>query len=149
MRKVEELKVGWQQEQEARMTAAASKKSRGGKDAPDVEEVEALSEDEAKQGQAVSALFEDDSDEDVRAPYNNAEGEHAIFGSEENIDVEENNEQDGTTANEQDGTTAKDLFGDSSEEESDEELVPSSSKRENEDSADHQPLKKRRVLDDE
>ena len=137
MRKVEELKVGWQQELEARSAAAASKKIRSGKDAPDVEDEDKNASSDGEQKNAVAtSLFDDDSDDD--------DGNVPSSNDRMVADLASRQQGDSQSYYHSIGATEKDLFGDSSDE-SDEELLPSGDKRDNGNLDDHQPLKKRRV----
>jgi hypothetical protein len=139
MNKVEELRVVWEQEMEAKRAAAEKRERKSGQHAPLVEE-DGQFEDQVP---AISAtpLFEDSDD-----------GDEVGFGGgddEPSKDVITLGEaaQDGGV----DGPTEKELFGDSSSDESGDELVPSGTKRANESSdpdADGRATKKRRVFEE-
>jgi RNA polymerase-associated protein CTR9 len=181
MRKVEELRSGWQQEQESAQTAK-SKKSKKQAEHPDLEEEDAGggthglfddSDDESDAGTPAkgdnelssaakgtpsqSDLFgdSDDSDDeakgvDDRAEKNKEDAKGIFEDSDDDVEFgasgAENEKGDSKPA-----ASSKDLFGDS-DEESDEELVPTATKRGNEESNGEdsaQPMKKRRLAEDD
>lgn len=136
MRKVEELRTGWEMEQAA-VKAASEKKGKKNKIAPDVGDV-IVPDDMVEEDAAPSAanLFED-SDDDSNDDDN--KGKTGQGESKENSGKVDDDDA-------MPEATQEDLFGDSSSE-SDEELMPSGSKRSNEND-DLQPSKKRKTAGD-
>lgn len=144
MKKVEDLRVGW----EVAEKAATNRKSKKDKpaEAPDVEEDGLSAEEEADDQAApsVANLFDDSDDE--------SDTEGATLKEDT---AEEKSGEAESKPSEEPVATQEDLFGDDSsdEEESDEELTPSGPKRENEandDAEAGQPAnKKRKVFDDD
>jgi hypothetical protein len=143
MRKVEDLRSGWDQEK-ASEKAAAEKKSTKNKapKAPDAADDDLFpEEDEQPVPASTENLFDDSDDSDVEQEKPKDAAEKPTEGEEKPADGEPAAE-----------TTQQDLFGDSSDDESDEELVPSGTKRGNEakeDEEDKQPTKKRKVFGDD
>jgi RNA polymerase-associated protein CTR9 len=144
MKKVEELRVAWEEELEAKRAAAEKKDRKSGQHAPLVEE-DGLFDDQLP-ADSTKALFEDSDDDDDGDEVGEDGGE---ITDEPSKDVSTVGEaaQDGGVA----GPTEKELFGDSSSDESGDELVPSGTKRANESSepdADGPATKKRRVFEE-
>ncbi len=139
MRKVEDLRAGWEHEQAVK--AASEKKNKKNKIAPDADDV-IVPDDYIEQDTAPSTsnLFED-SDDDSDDGRNQGKGQKNDEGNSDN-------DETGVANAAVEKTTQEDLFGDSSEEDSDEELVPSSLKRNKEDGGEQQPSKKRKVAGD-
>lgn len=131
MRKVEDLRSGWEHEQA--MAKAAVQKRTQNKPPPAPEDLAAnniqLEVDGEEPKPASAGLFDDSSDDEE---------------VETNKDENDENKEIGAK------TTQQDLFGDSSDEESDEELKPSEgTKRDNEgkDDDDEPATKKRKTQD--
>jgi hypothetical protein len=139
MRKVEDLRAGWEFEK-ASEKAASEKKTKKNKVAPDAED-EGLFPEEGEDTQeappSTANLF-DDSDESDAEPSKREDDAGKSAETEEKATEEPAVE-----------TTQQDLFGDSSDGESDEELVPSGTKRGNvdKDADEEQASKKRKVSD--
>lgn len=159
MRKVDELRSGWQQEQENSQAEKDKKaKKRAG------ETAQHLDMEEEGEGVARHGLFDDSDDEsDVVPPASgnkedtvsddkSAPSQSDLFGdSDDDVDFGASAAAINETDDTKEVTSSKDLFGDS-DEESDEELVPADGKRPNEESQEGdngQPNKKRRVLEDD
>lgn len=165
MRKVDELRSGWQLEQES---AQAAKDRKGRKELGNTDLEEVGGEVERNQTQG---LFDDSDDESDavasnvadRAPTKNGQVQSDLFGDSDDSDNEGGDAE--TTNNIVDkpskddasddrhnetskpAPTSADLFGDS-EEESDEELVPTGTKRLNDGGdleSDEQIQKKRKI----
>lgn len=137
MRKVEDLRVGWEQEHAA-MKAATEKKTKKNKLAPDPEDDGMVPDEDP--APSTANLFED-SDED--SDYGVGKGQEQSKRDEDSDKAR--NDEMAPTAPAAEKTTQEDLFGDSSDDESDEELVRSSSKRNQDDGEEPQPAKKRKV----
>lgn len=145
MQKVQDLRSAWDQEQ-AVTKAAAEKRSKKNKEAPDAEDI--FVEDAGQEAAPSTAnLFEDsDSDSDDENENEKKDDGAPESSTEKKSESEDNAETDKPEAP---VPTHEDLFGDSSEDESDEELAPSSAaKRSNDDNVEHQPVKKRKVVEE-
>lgn len=146
MKQVDQLRSDWEKEAEAKKTAAEKRKAKkDGQGAPDVEEEANLFDDQVG-GNDNAPLFEDsddDDDEDVGQNNSNPAAMNETVESNDNVG-------ETTPAEEAQVSTEKELFGDSSSDESDEELIPTGTKRPNEQSADPDvATKKRRVMEDD
>ena len=141
MKKVEDLRAGWDNEKAAK-AAAAEKKAKKNKEAPDEEEALFPEQEAAPTAQDLFDDSDEESDAEGAKPEDSAEKSAAETKEEEKSAEEAPAE-----------TTRQDLFGDSSDEEqSDEELFKSGSKRENEQTEGEnteQPTKKRKLVDDD
>lgn len=137
MNAVEQLREGWVQEAEAKKQQEKEKKGKTGrKGAPPVGD-NFIEDDAGTSMDQTAALFDDSSDEEGGDINRNEE----IKDSDTEL-----NKEDRVAA-----TTEKDLFGDTSDEDSDEELVSAVSKKRNggeQVNDDHQPAKRHRVFDD-
>lgn len=132
MRKVEDLRSGWEQDQNKAKDAKEKRQQNKTSAAP--ETVENANNLEEEREDATAGLFDDSDDSD--------EEEGQVDDAEKNEEIKE------IAAN----TTHQDLFGDSSDEESDEELKPSSAiKRgglDNQNDDEQPPNKKSRTDED-
>jgi tetratricopeptide (TPR) repeat protein len=149
MDKVSALNDTWKQQAAAKAASSTKGDKKGAGDAPPgvLEE-----EDEGNVDNATAALFDDDSDEDDSGD----DGKLLASERREKKKAEANesakkDDDDDVLFDDGDGqpeTTEKDLFGESSDEESDEELTRVE-KRPNEDSPSGPDAKKRRVVEEE
>jgi RNA polymerase-associated protein CTR9 len=150
MRKVQQLQQGWEEEANAKKEAAESKKKGKKNSAPRAEDDD-LFEDDADEPPAAksstAALF-DDSDEDDEEIEKPETDDGAKKGNGD--DDDEEMEDIEPTETEKPVATEQDLFGASSDEESDEELVPTGTKRDSKSMDDDGALtKKRRLLEED
>lgn len=144
MQQVEQLRADWERESAAKKAAAEKRKAKRGQGAPDVEEESGLFDDQLPASEN-APLFEDSDDDDEDANDNNA-GVDTKLGAPTS---EVANDPGGESAP-ADGALEKELFGDSSSDESDDELVPTGMKRPGETQPDEDnATKRRRVMDDD
>ena len=147
MHKVNSLVASWEQEADTIKVAAETKKSKASipRNIPGViDDDEGIFDNEVEPQQSTAALFDEseveDELEDRKNPTKSVQKGIREAGSKEKMQK--------TPAE-----TEKTLFGDSSEEESDEELVPESLKRGADESGGHADdsytSKKRRVVEEE
>jgi len=136
MRTVEQLQLGWINETRIEKKKEEHKKKnqskgRGG----NINNPDFIVEDNADEKGMAAVLFEESSaEEDDEPPPPKVQGrETKVEGA-----------KPGDTA-----TTQKDLFGDSSDEESDEELLPTEKKRSADENENELAAKRQRVIDDE
>lgn len=145
MGRVADLRAGWELEQ---ASTKADKKGKKSKSAPEAEDEGLFPEaGDDEPVPSTANLFEDSDDDDDAASVPNGDSKSGdANGKGSDIDEEKEAEEPAVE------TTQQDLFGDSSDEESDEELVRASAKRSNEGKAEgheQQPTKKRKVGEDE
>jgi len=148
MHKVRQLQEGWEQEAQAKKDASEKKKKVKKGDAPPVDDDDDLfDDDDVPANNNTAALFDDsDDDDDDDEP----DKPHAEKESDDGAEMKAATEPD--SKEHQQVATEQDLFGESSDEESDEELLPKGTKRDADKSAgggEVAPTKKRRVLDDD
>lgn len=147
MRKVQQLQQGWEEEAKAKKEATESKK-KGKKNGAPRPEDDDLFEDDADEPPAAksstAALFDDsdEDDEDMEKPETD-DGVKKGNGDDDEMDEIEATETEKPVATEQD------LFGASSDEESDEELVPTGTKRDSNSLASDGALKKKQRMMEE
>ncbi|KAL3912364.1 MAG: hypothetical protein SGILL_006913 [Bacillariaceae sp.] len=144
MAKVDDLRSGWEQEQAVKSAAKEKRQKKAPSNDMIVPDDAPMEEEVAP---SAAALFDDSDDSD-------AEGEKE---SEEKAPESKEAEakDDGGEKDEAGDTTHQDLFGDSSGDESDEELKPTAGAKRNseekdgdDDDAEEPPSKKSRVLED-
>ncbi|KAI2499788.1 hypothetical protein MHU86_14669 [Fragilaria crotonensis] len=139
MNAVEQLRAGWVEETEAKKQQEKEKKGKAGrKGAPPVDDTFIVDDVAGTAIDQTAALFDDSSDE---------EGDDVNRNEEMKDKDAESNKEDRAAS-----TTEKDLFGDTSDEDSDEELVSAVSKKRSggeQGNDDDQPAKRQRVVDDE
>ena len=149
MKQVEQLRADWEREMEAKKAAAEKrKKGKSGQGAPDVEEESGLFDDQLAANDN-APLFEDSDDDDDDDDNVNETNKSEVDDARPKNDSMDNVDNvEGAVAPE---TTEKELFGDSSSDESDDELIPTGMKRAHEShpEEDEGVAKKRRVLEDE
>lgn len=137
MNAVEQLRAGWVQEAESKKQQEKEKKGKPGRKGQAPAEDDLVVDDRAPAVDETAALFDDSSDEEVEPENRNDDG----------------NDNDHDTINEdKPPTTEKDLFGDTSDEESEEELVPVENKKRDGDVKEgdnRQAAKRQRVLEDD
>lgn len=147
MKQVDQLRAGWEREAEAKKAAAEKRKGKSGQGAPDVEEEGGLFDDQLGTNDN-APLFEDSDDNDVN---DNNQGGVAESGPTNDSTESANNIGEAALDEAAQSTTEKELFGDSSSDESDDELIPTGTKRASESQPDETGgvAKKRRVMEEE
>lgn len=149
MKQVEQLRAGWEREAEAKKQAAEKRKAKKGQGAPDVEEDSGLFDDQLPANDN-APLFEDsDDDDDIANDENRSDGP-GLAPADESGQTTNNDITESAPVEATQGTTEKELFGDSSSDESDEELISTGTKRTSEsESAEASVAKKRRVMEED
>jgi RNA polymerase-associated protein CTR9 len=149
MKQVEQLRSNWEKEAEAKKAAAEKRKANRGQGAPEVEEESGLFDDQVG-GNDNAPLFEDSDDDDDDGPNNNSNPQPSESAASNNAFDQNDTFGETTLGEENQATTEKELFGDSSSDESDDELIPTGTKRANEEPDESGfASKKRRVMDDD